>query len=278
MQNPSPVTAIHAGQPASDGAGVRLTRIIGTQNLDMVDPFLMLDRFHSDQPGDYLAGFPDHPHRGFETVTYMVAGRMRHRDNKGHEGVIEAGGVQWMTAGGGIIHSEMPEQSDGVLWGYQLWVNLPASDKMVDPRYAEFSAPQIPEEVRDAGASLKVVTGTTSLGTTGPVTGVATDPLYFDITLAPSSSFVEPLPAGHSAMVVMVTGTASIGSNELGADDLAVLGEGDGLSVTAGSEGARLLLIAGRPLAEPVARYGPFVMNSQAELRQAVEDFQAGRF
>ena len=180
-----PIIQTVTGMAASDGAGVRLKRVLGQPALDMLDPFLMLDEFKSDRAEDYIAGFPDHPHRGFETVTYMLAGRMRHADNKGHEGVIEAGGVQWMTAGSGIVHSEMPEQDDGLMWGFQLWINLPAAEKMKPPAYQEFDAEAIPEEARDGGCLVRVVAGETAAGTRGPVSGISTTPLHLDITLPP---------------------------------------------------------------------------------------------
>lgn len=186
------------GTPTSDGAGVHLNRVMGTRELNTLDPFLLLDEFHSDNPDDYIAGFPDHPHRGFATVTYMLAGRIRHKDNAGHEGVIEAGGVQWMTAGSGIIHSEMPEQQDGLLWGFQLWINLPAAEKMTSPHYQELTQQQIPRENRDNGVNIKVIAGSTSLGLSGPVQIVTTQPVYFDITLPSSTEFIELLPVLES--------------------------------------------------------------------------------
>jgi len=270
------------GMPASDGAGVRLSRIIGQPGLDMVDPFLLLDEFKSDRPEDYIAGFPEHPHRGFETVTYMIAGRVRHADNKGHAGVIEAGGVQWMTAGRGIVHSEMPEQEDGLLWGFQLWVNLPAADKMKPPAYQEFPAERIPAESRDGGVVVRVIAGTTAPGTTGPVAGIPTAPAYLDVALAAGSRFEEPLPAASSAFVYPFQGKVRVAGNgaatELAAGTLGLLGPGDVVRIEAGDDDARLLLVAGRPLGEPVARYGPFVMSTKAELTRAYQDFQAGRF
>ncbi|HEY5623820.1 MAG TPA: pirin family protein [Gammaproteobacteria bacterium] len=275
-------TKILAGMPTSDGAGVNLTRLIGMPDLDMLDPFLLLDSIESDDPNDYIAGFPPHPHRGFETVTYILAGKMRHKDSTGREGVIEAGGVQWMTAGRGIIHSEMPEQEDGLLYGFQLWVNLPADLKMTAPSYREFSAEEIPAEERESGVTVRVVTGTTSEGTTGPVENVVTDPLFVDIELPAGADFEEPIPESHGAFVHVIEGEVSVqgtaGDAEVGAGALAVLENGERVSLTAGANGARLLLVAGRRLDEPVARYGPFVMNTQAELMQAAADYQSGRF
>lgn len=279
-----PLTRRVTGMATSDGAGVELTRVIGSPELPLLDPFLMLDVFHSDDPDDYIAGFPPHPHRGFETVTYLLNGCMRHRDNAGHEGVIEPGGVQWMTAGRGIVHSEMPEQQDGLLAGFQLWVNLPAAHKMDAPAYQEFSRARIPAEVRAAGARLQVVAGRTSQGTEGPVHQPLTEPRYFDIELAPGARLQEPLPAEHNAFLFVYQGQVSLPHIDghdarLATDELGILGRGEGeVRLTAGESGARLLLIAGRPLNEPVARGGPFVMNTEAELRQAYADYRAGRF
>ncbi|HEY0633816.1 MAG TPA: pirin family protein [Gammaproteobacteria bacterium] len=281
LPQPRPVVQVVSGYETSDGAGVRLTRLIGTPALDMLDPFLMLDAFRSDEPEDYLAGFPSHPHRGFETVTYLLAGKMRHHDNAGHAGVIEAGGVQWMSAGRGIIHSEMPEQENGLLAGFQLWVNLPASHKMMTPRYQEFGREAIPVEQRE-GAQVHVVAGTTSRGTQGPVRQLITDVIYYDITLAAGARFSEPLPADHNAFIhvvegqLIVTGGGGI-TSRVNAGDLAILGAGARVELQALSE-ARLLLLAGQPLREPVAKGGPFVMNTQAELQQAYSDYRSGKF
>ncbi|HEY0721448.1 MAG TPA: pirin family protein [Gammaproteobacteria bacterium] len=276
-----PVLRVVHGLETSDGAGVRLTRLIGTPHLDMLDPFLMLDAFRSDEPEDYLAGFPSHPHRGFETVTYLLAGKMRHHDNAGHAGVIEAGGVQWMSAGRGIIHSEMPEQENGLLAGFQLWVNLPASHKMMAPRYQEFGREAIPVEQRE-GAQVRVVAGTTSRGTQGPVRQLITDVLYYDITLATGARFSEPLPADHNAFIHVVEGQLIVVggggiTSRINAGDLAILGGGARVELQAQSE-VRLLLLAGQPLHEPVAKGGPFVMNTHAELQQAYSDYRSGKF
>jgi len=276
------VSRVIRGMPTSDGAGVELTRVIGQPELPMLDPFLLLDAFRSDRPDDYIAGFPAHPHRGFETVTYLLAGRMRHRDNAGHEGVIEAGGIQWMTAGRGIVHSEMPEQQEGLLEGFQLWVNLPAAHKMDAPAYQEHGAAEIPEERRDAGVRVRVITGQTARGTRGPVVQPLTQPLYLDVALPAGVAFGEPLPRDHNGFVYVIAGTLEAEDVDgqalrLGRDELAILSHGDDVAVCAGDEGARFLLIAGRPLNEPVARGGPFVMNTKAEIRQAYDDYQAGR-
>ncbi|WP_420433566.1 pirin family protein [Hyphobacterium sp.] len=278
-------TLVHLepGMAATDGAGVKLNRLLGTPRLPQIDPFLMLDNFHSDNPDDYIAGFPPHPHRGFETVTYMFAGRMRHKDNKGHEGVIEAGGVQWMTAAGGIVHSEMPEQEDGLMSGFQLWINLPRAEKMKPARYQEYAPDDIPVEARQ-GAVARIVAGKTSTGVEGPVKNITVQPFLAEIVMKPNAVFEEALPAEHSAIVAVHDGaillprTGSEAPMAVAAGELGVLGEGDLTRVEAGNEGARLLLIAAKPLREPVARGGPFVMNTQGEVRQAMLDYQSGRF
>ncbi len=289
MSIPTPSTRsiarIVRGMPTSDGAGVKLTRVIGQPQLTDLDPFLMLDEFGTDNPGDYIAGFPDHPHRGFETVTYMLDGRMRHRDNHGHEGVLVPGSVQWMTAGRGIVHSEMPEQQEGRMRGFQLWINLPARDKMTAPRYQEFGPEKIPS-VSVEGARIKVIAGQVS-GIAGRIAQPATDPTYLDIELAPGVRFSHTLPAGHAAFVYVYEGAVRVGeaAAPLDTHQLAVLTEGDTVCLEgapSGKEGtaqpARAILVAGRPLREPVAKYGPFVMNTREELMQAFEDFQSGKF
>ena len=271
------VQRLARGLETSDGAGVRLNRVIGRPGLEMLDPFLMLDAFRSDDPEDYIAGFPPHPHRGFETVTYLLAGRMRHRDSAGHTGVLESGGVQWMTAGRGVIHSEMPEQENGLLYGFQLWVNLPAEKKMGAPRYQEFAPDSIPLEPR-VGARVRVIAGTTTQGTTGPVKAVAIEPLYLDVTLDEGATFHERLPEHHSAFIYVIAGTLRVAGTEITQDTLAVLSEGEQLTTADDGAGARFLLVSGRPLREPVARRGPFVMNTQTELTQAFRDYEEGRF
>ena len=279
--SPARVARKLRGMPASDGAGVKLTRVIGTPQLDMLDPFLMLDEFGTDKAEDYLAGFPDHPHRGFETVTYMLDGRMRHRDNHGNEGLLVPGSVQWMTAGRGLVHSEMPEQQEGRMRGFQLWVNLPKANKMDAPQYQEFAPDRIPVATPAPGVTVKVIAG--SVGDVrGPIEQPATSPIYFDVELAPNASFAHVLPDGHNAFAYVFEGDASIGEGEdarpLASQELAVLGGGEQLIVNAGTNGARFILVAGRPLREPVARYGPFVMNTKEEIMQAVVDFQEGKF
>ncbi|HET6724847.1 MAG TPA: pirin family protein, partial [Gammaproteobacteria bacterium] len=259
--------------------GVRLNRMMGTPQLPDLDPFLMLDEFRSDDANDYIAGFPNHPHRGFETVTYMLAGRMRHGDNQGNSGLLTAGSVQWMTAGRGIVHSEMPEQEDGLMWGFQLWVNLPAKDKMTAPRYQDIPPEEIPVVEAADGARVKVVAGEVN-GVTGPVSAVATQPIYLDIELQPGASYSATLPPAHNAFIYVYEGAADVGApaERTARGELAVLGPGEQVTVTAsGDASARLLLVAGQPLNEPVARYGPFVMNTERQIHEAVADFQAGR-
>ncbi|WP_254458439.1 pirin family protein [Xanthomonas sacchari] len=269
------------GHATADGDGVKLTRVIGGAALPELDPFLLLDEFGTDRAEDYIGGFPSHPHRGFETVTYMLDGRMRHKDNHGNEGLLTPGSVQWMTAGRGLVHSEMPEQEAGRMRGFQLWVNLPARDKMTAPRYQEFAPERIPVAQPAPGVTVKVIAG--QVGEVhGPIAQPATDPLYLDIALDAGARWAFELPAGHNAFAYMFEGDAALGEGEaarvLPAQTLAVLGGGDLLQLQAGVQGARLILVAGRPLREPVARHGPFVMNTRQELMQAFVDFQEGRF
>jgi redox-sensitive bicupin YhaK (pirin superfamily) len=269
------------GLPTSDGAGVKLTRVIGQPALTDLDPFLMLDEFGTDNPGDYIAGFPAHPHRGFETVTYMLDGRMRHKDNHGHEGVLVPGAVQWMTAGRGIVHSEMPEQQQGRMRGFQLWLNLPAAAKMGEPAYQEFGPDRIPMVSPARGVHVKVIAGQVG-PVTGPVAQPATDPTYLDVELDANASFTHVLPRGHSAFIYVFEGALAVGAGatptQLQQHSLGVLGDGERVVLKAGAGPARAILVAGRPLREPVARYGPFVMNTQEQLLQAFEDYQNGRF
>lgn len=280
------VRRIVRGMPTSDGAGVKLRRVIGQPQLPDLDPFLMLDEFGTDKPEDYIAGFPEHPHRGFETVTYMLDGRMRHRDNHGNEGVLVPGSVQWMTAGRGLVHSEMPEQQEGRMRGFQLWLNLPARDKMTAPKYQEFGPERIPTASPSPGVTAKVIAG--RVGTTlGPIQQPATDPTYLDLAIEPGAVFHEPLSAEYAGFLYVYEGTMSVGA---GADaitvrthELAVLDEGKevelaGISAGADGKTARAILVAGRPLKEPVAKYGPFVMNTRDELQQAFIDYQNGKF
>ncbi|MDY0744083.1 pirin family protein [Paucibacter sp. R3-3] len=272
------VERLVAGQATSDGAGVKLTRVL-TQNLQRrLDPYLMLDAFGSDKADDYIAGFPDHPHRGFETISYMLEGRMRHRDSAGHEGMISGGGVQWMTAGRGVIHSELPEQQEGRMEGFQLWLNLPAKDKMRDPWYRDIPSAEIPQFEHE-GATVRVIAGA-SHGVTGAVQRDDTEPLYLDVHLEANAVFEQPLPDTHNAFVYVYRGALKFETGCLvPAQRMAIFANtpgSDGIRLTAGDEPTRLLLIAGRPLQEPIAQHGPFVMNTQAELIQAVRDFQAG--
>ena len=275
-----PVDRVVQGLPASDGAGVKLTRVIGQPALEELDPFLLLDAFGSEKGADYIGGFPDHPHRGFETVTYMLAGRMRHGDNQGNVGLLRPGSVQWMTAGRGIVHSEMPEQEDGLMAGFQLWVNLPAKEKMCPPRYQDIEPEDIPVvDISDA-VRVKVIAGLVN-GVKGAVDTGATEPTYLDIHLAAGDSFEHALPPGHNAVVFVYEGAVDSGgealSRRLEAGQLGILGPGDVVTVAA-EVPARALLIAGKPLGEPIARHGPFVMNTMAEIRQAVDDYMGGRF
>jgi len=265
------------GVIASDGDGVKLTRIIGSVELNMLDPFLLFDAFGSDKPLDYIGGFPPHPHRGFETVTYMLAGKMRHEDSAGNRGLIETGGVQWMTAGRGIIHSEMPEQEDGLLAGFQLWVNLPAEDKMVAPRYQEKAEKDIPVEIRKT-SKIKVIAGKTKNGTNGLVKNGTVQPVYWDVKLKSNSVFSDFIPQGHNLFIYIIEGELTIGNSEtkLKKTQLVILNDGDLIEVKT-EIGSRFLVIAGRPIGEPVERGGPFVMNTKEEIHQAFNDYQTGR-
>jgi len=278
MRNAREVRQVIRGMAAADGDGVKLTRLIGSPLLEQLDPFLLLDAFGSDSPQDYIGGFPAHPHRGFETVTYMLAGSMRHADSAGNAGVIEAGGVQWMTAGKGIIHSEMPQQSHGLLAGFQLWVNLPSTHKMTPPTYQERTAAEIPVETRADGSQLKVIAGTTGQGTRGVIQNALTEPVFWDVTLLQDNHFEETLAATHNTFIYVMEGALTIGNTHksLVAGQLAVLGSGDEVVVDA-ARACRFLLIAGKPLNEPVERAGPFVMNTRAEIEQAFADYRQGR-
>ena len=280
VTQPRSVERLVAGQATSDGAGVKLTRVLTQPLQRRLDPFLMLDAFRSDDPGDYLAGFPDHPHRGFETITYMIAGRMRHRDSAGHEGLLENGGVQWMTAGRGVIHSEMPEQEDGVMEGFQLWLNLPGRDKMCAPWYRDFAAAELPSFTTDDGVQVTVIAGA-SHGVGGAVTRETSAPLYLDIHLPAGTRFTQGLAADHNAFLYVYRGKVEVVGTTVTEQRMAILAnaaQADGVVIEAGHAPARVLLVAGRPLGEPIAQYGPFVMNTQDELQTAVMDFREGRF
>ena len=274
MSQTREVGRVVRGIAASDGAGVKLNRVIGGSDLPQLDPFLLLDEFRSDDAADYLAGFPEHPHRGFETVTYMLAGRMRHRDNQGNTGLLGPGSVQWMTAGRGIVHSEMPEQENGLMQGFQLWVNLPAKDKMTAPRYQDIEPGRIPE-VESTGARVRVIAGSYR-GVRGPVQAEATAPLYLDVFLE-DGEFDAAVPVEHNAFVYVYEGSLEVAGRAVTRGELAVLRGGDKVAASAGAAGARFILVAGRPLKEPVARYGPFVMNRPEEIQQAMRDFTEGR-
>jgi redox-sensitive bicupin YhaK (pirin superfamily) len=279
VERPRRVERLITGVATSDGAGVKLTRVLTQPLQRRLDPFLMLDAFGTDNPQDYIGGFPDHPHRGFETVTYMIAGRMRHRDSAGNEGLLENGGVQWMTAGRGVIHSELPEQEDGRMEGFQLWLNLPARDKMRAPWYRDIASADIPEFRTAEGASVRVIAGA-SHGVQGAVQREGTEPLYLDLHFEAGSSFAQALPAGHNAFVYVYRGSVDIAGSAVPAQHMAILKNEDGSDgvILQATGPARALLIAGKPLNEPIAQYGPFVMNSNEEIFQTVEDFQAGRF
>jgi len=271
------IARIVAPRPVSDGAGVRMNRLIGTPELDHVDPFLLFDAFGSERGADYIRGFPDHPHRGIETVTYMLAGRMRHADNKGNSGELGPGDVQWMTAGRGIVHSEMPLQEDGLMRGFQIWVNLPGSHKMMPPRYQDVPADAIPVVDAAPGVKAKIIAGGFA-GRQGAVRDILADPLYLDLHFAPDARLILPVPAGHTAIVHAYEGDLEIGGSRLATDCLATLSNGSQASIVAGGDGAKALLLAAKPWGEPVVRYGPFVMTTRQEIVEAVQDFQAGRF
>ncbi|MGH8144156.1 MAG: pirin family protein [Steroidobacteraceae bacterium] len=276
------LTQIIRSTPTSDGAGVKLRRSLGSQRGLYVDPFLMLDEFYSDDPNDYIAGFPSHPHRGFETVTYMLDGHMRHEDHLGNRGDLKPGDVQWMTAAHGIIHSEMPQQSEGRMRGFQLWINLPAAEKMKPAAYRDVPAREIPVAALKSGGEARVIAGTLVQGDTktdGPIQGVSTQPLYLDLHLPAGAVFEAPLTPGHNAFLYAYEGEARVGEERSALPNRAagLLSNGDTVRVEAGTEGARLLLLAAKPLREPVVQYGPFVMNTREEIEQAIEDYQSGR-
>ena len=272
-----PVVKLVRGTPTSDGAGVRMTRMLGTPEAQMFDPVLLMDRFNPENADDYIGGFPSHPHRGFDTVTYMLEGRMKHADNTGREGIIGTGGIQWMRAGRGIVHSEMPQQTEGRMSGFQLWVNLPAALKMSEPGYQEYEADQIPVETRDGGVEVKAIVGATSQGAVGPVGGGVVDALYFDVILPKGARFAEPVGDGRNVMLIVYEGVASVAGRRAEGLSAAFMGEGDEIVVEAQTD-TRFLLIAGKPIKEPVAWGGPFVMNSREEVMQAYQDYQSGKF
>ena len=267
------------GQPTSDGDGVKLTRVLTQPMQRRLDPFLMLDAFGSDAASDYIGGFPTHPHRGFETVTYMLAGRMRHQDSVGNVGLLEPGSLQWMTAGRGILHSEMPEQEEGRMAGFQLWVNLAARDKLTAPAYRDVPPADVPLLTLDDGVTVRVLAGE-ARGVTGAVTRPVTEPLYLDVTLPEGTAFEQAIPVGHNAFVYVFGGEADVGGTRVATDRMAILSNdpaADGVRLAAvGDAPVRVLVVAGKPLNEPIAQHGPFVMNTHDELRQAFRDFQEG--
>jgi len=262
-------------QQTSDGDGVHMYRIAGRQLNKVLDPFLLLDEFRSDDSADYIGGFPSHPHRGFETVTYMLTGKMRHRDHMGNEGLLSDGDVQWMTAGRGVIHSEMPEQTDGLLHGFQLWLNLPASDKMKPAHYQDFRSSELPVVTLESGGTVKLVAGELDQSNkiTGPVKGVVTEPVYFDLYLNANEQWTQTIPEDHTVLLYVYQGATS----ELSHREMGVYSDGNAVSITAGSEGVKAIFLAAKPLREPVSQYGPFVMNTDKEIRKAMEDYRLGR-
>jgi len=270
-------------QMVMEGAGVRLKRSIATRRLDYLDPFLLFDHFGSDDPDDYLAGFPMHPHRGIETVTYMLAGAVHHRDSMGNSGTIGAGDVQWMTSGRGILHEEMPQPRQGEMAGFQLWVNLPAKLKMTPPRYQEIPSDLMPEIKREDGVKIRVIAGAVD-GVQGPVTEIAADPIYLDVSIPPNGSFHHPIERGHSAFAYVFEGEGTFGITDerdgktVSHPKLVVFDDGDSVKVHTTRHPVRFLLVSGKPLHEPIARYGPFVMNTREEIKQALRDLQDGTF
>ena len=278
IHNARGVERLVNGQFVTDGAGVKINRVLTHALQRRLDPFLMLDAFGSDKPGDYIAGFPEHPHRGFETISYMLAGSMRHRDSAGNEGLVTDGGVQWMTAGRGVAHSEMPEQTDGLMEGFQLWLNLPAKDKMTAPWYRDIPDAEVPRFETSGGATVKVIAGA-SHGVAGAVQRAHTEPLYLDVHLAANATFEQLLPPGHNAFIYVYRGQVVVDEQNVPQTKMAILKNdpaADGVRIVA-AQPSRLILIAGQPLGEPIAQHGPFVMNTQQELIEAVEDFRSGR-
>jgi len=273
------VRRVIPGVNTSDGAGVRLRRTLGQSQLARLDPFLMLDEFSSDNADDYIAGFPSHPHRGFETVTYMLDGHMLHEDHMGNRGDLRPGDVQWMTAGRGIIHPEMPQQKEGRMRGFQLWLNLAGKDKMKPAAYRDIPASDMPWQDLGNGQRIKMIAGTLTIDgqlLRGPIEAPVTEPIYADIALAADASLEVPVPASHNAFAYVFEGSADIAGDTVGTHAAALLDDGEQLPLHAGNDGARLLLLAGKPLDEPIAQYGPFVMNTSAEIEQALRDYRDG--
>ena len=279
VTHPRTVEQLVTGQRTSDGAGVKLTRVLTQPLQRRLDPYLMLDAFGTDDPQDYIGGFPDHPHRGFETITYMIAGRMRHRDSAGHEGLLQNGDVQWMTAARGIIHSELPEQEEGRMEGFQLWLNLPAKDKMSAPWYRDIKSGDIPSFTTPEGVTARVIAGA-SHGVAGAVSRESTEPIYVDVELPAGTRFAQALPPQHNAFVYVYRGEVTIAGTRVGRERMAILANAPGTDgvVIEAERAARALVIAGRPLGEPIAQYGPFVMNTKDEIYQAMQDYQSGQF
>ena len=280
MASARPVARIFTAKPTLEGAGVHLKRAFGYHETQALDPFLLLDDFHSDTPDDYLAGFPWHPHRGIETVSYLLQGSVEHGDSLGNRGVIAAGDVQWMTAGSGIVHQEMPKGDNGGLWGFQLWVNLPRSHKMMAPRYQEVKGASIPVVRVDGGASVRVIAGTAH-GVHGPVREVIADPVFLDVTLPPNASYAQLIQPDHTAFAYVIQGRGTFGAQGermIGQESVVLFGDGDRVAATSEDQGCRFLLVAGKPLREPIAWYGPIVMNTRQELDIAFEEYQKGTF
>ncbi len=276
------VKRVLKAQATQDGAGVSLYRAIGIPALRELDPFLLLDEMHSDQPDDYIAGLPSHPHRGFETLSYMISGKMRHRDSRGNEGVVDSGGVQWMSAARGIIHSEIPEQDDGLLWGYQLWINLPAAKKMDEPQYRDIPEENIPTVALQKGGFIKVIAGAGVADQPGPVVRDDIGLVFLDVFLAPHARLTQPLPKGHTVFAYVADGDVEFGGGSYNSPALVhertvtVFDEGNHVSAVTDDSSARFLLIAGQPIKEPIVRHGPFVMNTKAQIKQAILDYQSG--
>ncbi len=279
IQQSRTIERIVEGIATSDGAGVKLTRVLTGKLQQRLDPFLMLDAFGSDDPDDYIAGFPDHPHRGFETITYMLSGLMRHRDSAGHEGLLGSGGVQWMIAGRGVIHSEIPEQKDGVMEGFQLWLNLPSGNKMAEPWYRDFPSEVIPEYVTSENVAVRVIAGNSN-GVDGAVTRDTTQPLYLDVHMPVGTSFETAIAKTHNAFIYVYRGAVKVAGQQIDTRRMGILSnsqDAEGLIVTA-TKDARFILVAGKPLNESIVQYGPFVMNTQEQIHQTLDDFRNGRF
>ncbi|MES0489459.1 MAG: pirin family protein [Leptospirales bacterium] len=271
------VTGSFEAQQTSDGAGVKLLRAIGTDSVNYVDPFLLLDEFASDNPGDYIAGFPAHPHRGFETVTYMIEGKMKHEDSTGETGILSSGSVQWMSAGKGVVHSEMPMQEEGAMRGFQLWVNLPATHKMMEPRYQNIDADKIPQITLEGGGYIKAIAGKVE-DIQGPVNGIITDPTYLDVYLAPYQEYTHTVEETHSVFAYPFEGAVDFGSGPVQRGHVVTFAEGDTIRTLAGEGGGRYLFLTAKPISEPIFRGGPFVMNTREQIIQAFSDYETGKF